>query len=212
MPLDKNTRNDITNRLAAYNRKVTAIRNNPNLSDVGKKRELAKLYATEQAAVNGMRETARGNVDKRRADLEKQLFAVAAQPNQAQAISSYRDAQVHVAKVKTGAEAQLMMRRAIRTGDTYLAQALFNEGWERAGDKLTGSGWGEVVDAYVGAVRPDLAPAVQELATLQQADSRKARFEEQIGTSVNRPPELQGMTDYDMRGLLAEDAPAGDAA
>lgn len=212
MPLDKNTRNTIANRLATYNRKVKAIRDNPNLSDVGKKQELAKLYATEHAAVTGLRQTAAGNIDKRRADLEKQLFAVGAQSNQAQAITAYRDAQDRVANLKTGAEAQLMMRRAIRTGDTYLAQALFNEGWDRAGNKLTGSGWGEVVDAYVGAVRPDLQDAVQELATLQNADTRVSRFEEQIGYSVNRPPELQGMSDHAMRGLVEQDAPAGDAA
>lgn len=207
MSLDKDTRTTIVNSNVGYNRKVKAIRDNPDLSAEGKRKALAKLYTHQQAAVATMRQAAAGNVAKRRTDLEKQLFAVGGDP---MATMAYRDAVSRANAVKTGHDAQLMMRQAKRDGDEYLARALFSRGFDQARDRLTGAGWGEVVDEYVGTFRPELGPAVTELATLQNADTKRARLEESVATGVNRPPELQGVTDHDMRGLVEQDG--GEAA
>jgi hypothetical protein len=116
---------------------------------------------------------------------------------------SMRDAADRVRDIKTGAEAQIMMGQAIRHGDHILQRALFDAGWQRAGDRMLGSGWGEVVRAYVDQARPDLKPVVDELVHLQNVDTRERRTMEAIETGVHRPPEMEGMSPADVQRVTA---------
>lgn len=200
-----NNRTQITNRIAAYNKRAKEIRANPDLSDAGKRKALAKLYAAEKNTVAKLRDTDNNTVATRRAQLEKQLFSIGSEPNYGQAVIAYRDAKDRVRQIKTGHDAQLAMREAIRDGDAYMAKALFSRAWDQSRDRLTGSGWGAIVNAYVNEYAPRLASAAEELARIQNADTRAARMTQAIETSVTRPPELQGMTEYDLQRLLADD-------
>lgn len=204
MPIDDESLRQIRRIQNAYATNVKQVQADADLSPQGKGRRLAVLQHRAQTRIAEIRKNADGTAAARRTALERQMFGIHDIPDDISAAISYRDAQDRVAEIKTGAEAQLMMRRAIRSGDGLLARALFDRGWELAGDRLLGSGWGEVVNAYVSQMRPDLADAVNELAALQTADTRGRRFSEQLETSLFTPPELAALNPGDVRDAIAE--------
>jgi hypothetical protein len=210
VPLDNESLAKIRRIHAAYAAKVKLVQADRNLSEYGKQKALAVLHHTHQAQIQGIAESAEATYRQAMTTLERKMFGVHdIGANDINAAISYRDAQDRVAQIKTPAEAQLMLRRADRSGDKLLARALFDRAWEASGEVLASSGWGEVVNDYVQTFRPDLAADVQELANLQQLNSRRHRMNEQIETSLFQPPELARMSPGDRRQAIAEATTAG---
>lgn len=210
MPIDDDSMKKIRRRQDAYSRRISLIRADVTLSAEGKRQAMA--VARHQAAtdIEAIKTAAQQIYSGRRAELERKLFDLSADyPDSVGASLSMRDAADRVRDIKTGAEAQLMMRQAIRRGDHILSRALFDAGWERAGDRMLNSGWGEVVRAYVDQARPDLKPVVDELVHLQNVDTRERRTMEAIETGVHRPPEMEGMSHADIQRVTAAAPPDG---
>ena len=207
MPIDDDSMKRIRRRQAAFDRRVKAIRADPNLSAHGKRRAMAVERHAAVTDIENIKAAAAQAYTARKQELERRMFGVHDHKGDVSALVSYRDAQDRVAEIKNGAEAQLMMRRAIRNGDTLLARALFDRGWEQSGDRIMGSGWGEVVKAYVADVRPDLAESVNELGHLQHIGAdRTRRLTDAMETGVHMPPEMEGMSTYDQQRAATEAA------
>lgn len=206
MPIDQDSMAAIRRAQNRYAREIEQIRGNVMLSEEGKRRQMAVARHRALAEITQLREAATAAWSARKAELEKQLFSIRDQANGVEAAISYRDAQDRVAELKTAAEAQLLLRRAIRTGDDLLARALFERAWDVGGDRMAGSGWTEIIHAYVEQLRPDLAPAVEELAVLQNADTRAGRMAEQMETGVHVPPEIAAMSPAEVAQAVTEAA------
>lgn len=211
MPIDDDSMRKIRRRQDAYNRRIKLIRADVTLSREGKRQAMAAARSQALNDIEAIKTAAQQTYSGRRAELERKLFDVSADyPDSVGASLSMRDAADRVRDIKTGAEAQMMMGQAIRNGDHILQRALFDAGWQRAGDRMMNSGWGEVVRAYVDQARPDLKPVVDELVTLQHVDTRERRTMEAIETGVHRPPEMEGMSAADVQRATAA-APAEGA-
>ncbi|WP_433240291.1 hypothetical protein [Actinomadura nitritigenes] len=210
MPIDDDSMKKIRLRQDAYNRRIALIRGDVTLSHEGKRQAMAVARHQALNDIEAIKQAAEQTYSGRRAELERKLFNLSADyPDSVGASLSMRDAADRVREIKTGAEAQTLMAQAIRHGDHIMQRALFDAGWERAGDRMTNSGWGEVVRAYVDQARPDLKPVVDELVHLQNVDSRERRTMEAIETGVHRPPEMQGMSPADVQRITAAAPPDG---
>lgn len=192
MPIDDDSLKRIRRRQDTYSRRVKKIREDPNLSGEGKRRAMAVERQNALSDIEQIKTAANTAYESRVRDLERKLFGIRDIPNDIHAAISYRDAQDRVREIANGGEAQQMMARALRNGDDLLARALFDRGWELRGDRIANSGWGEVVNAYVSEMRPDLADDFSELAHLQQINTRERRMHEAIETGVHTPAELSG--------------------
>lgn len=209
MPLDDDTVKRIRRIHAAYDAKVKQVQADRTLSEHGKARHIAMLHHEHQTQINKLAEASNQTYQQLITQIERKLFGIHDIPNDVSATLSYRDAVDRVADVKTAAEAQLMLRRAHRSGDGILARALFERAWDASGEALAGSGWGELVNDYVRGFRPELADDVAELANLQQANNRQNRMAEQIETSLYQPPELAKMAPGDRREAISDASVAG---
>ncbi|PKK12948.1 hypothetical protein [Thermomonospora sp. CIF 1] len=204
MPLDKDSLAKIRRLQQRFADEITRIRQNPDLSDLGKRKAMAVARHRTVQEIDRIRDEATATWQTRKAALERRLFSIGSEPDHLTAALSLRDAMDRVSGVKTAHEAQLLMRRAIRTGDQELARATFMRAWDEAGSGLAGSGWGQVVRDYVTHVRSDLAGDVEELAEMQAATTPAARMAERIETGVPTPPELAGLSSYDLAKFAAE--------
>lgn len=210
MPIDEDSMNKIRRRQDAYDRRIKLIRADVTLSAEGKRQAMAVARHQALNDIEAIKTAAQQTYSGRRAELERKLFDVSADyPDSVGASLSMRDAADRVREIKTGAEAQMMMGQAIRHGDHILQRALFDAGWQRAGNRMMNSGWGEVVRAYVDQARPDLKPVVDELVHLQNVDTRERRTMEAIETGVHRPPEMEGMSPADVQRVTAAAPPDG---
>lgn len=210
MPLDDDTIVRIRQAQTTFAQRIKEIRADERLSDKGKQERMAQERAKTLAKVEDLK--ARGNAaySKRVTELERALFGIRDIPSDITAAISYRDAQDRAAQISSAADAESMMRRAIRNGDQLLARALFDHAWESCDNQLTGSRWGGIVLAYLEEVRPDMRDAAEELAHLKEYNSRERRLGEQIESSVIKPPEMAGMSPYDER-LAADEAARQEA-
>lgn len=204
MPLDDASLKRIRTIQGRYNAEVKAVQGNADLSLTGRQKVLARLRHTALGEIAKVKEAAETAYWQRVRDLERRAFSVTDYGANPSAAVSFRDAQDRVAQVKTGHEAQLMMRRAIRAGDTLLCRALFDEGWQRRGDRINGSGWGAIIGSYVADVNPSLGPVVEELAALQDANTRRHRLGEQMETDVFMPEEVATMSHAERQQAVAE--------
>lgn len=203
MPVDDDSKRRIRTIANTYSAEVKRIQANSDLSPTGKQRALAALRHRRQTEIDTIKSQANEVYVSHRAKLERELFGIHDIPNDIAASINWRDAVDRVSGLKTGADAQLMLRRAIRHGDGLLCRAIADRAWEMAGSIMNGTGWGEVIGEYFNQVRPDLADKAEELATLQRIDNKAGRLNDQIETSLFTPPELAAMSPGDRRQVEA---------
>lgn len=209
MPLDTKQINRIQQK---YARRVEEIRRDRTLSDYGRAREM--LLARHQAEREMQQLTereARDRADRRR-KLESRLFSIQDMPDKTAAAISLRDAMDRVADIDTPAEAERMLRRAIRSGDHILARAVVDRAAEMSKTPLASTEWDRVVGAYVEQLRPDLRGAYEELKGLQAEDTPRARLTRQMATGLAVPPEVAALGPADQRQILTEAENGGSPA
>jgi hypothetical protein len=207
MPLDSDTRNAIVQRVTAYGKQLERVRRDPNLSDVGKQRAMAKLYVQTRDDVAMMREAADRAYRTRYSQLESVAFGIHAQSSDPSAAISLRDALDRAAQVANPDEARQLLNRAVVTGDETLARAIALTAYSNQGPQDLGDHWAAVYDHYRQAQPAQRQKVLDELDTLRQADSKQARFADALSTGVSRPTELANVGNVDH---LAGEADAQD--
>lgn len=160
---------------------VAAVRNDPNLSDVGKRDKLAGAWVAAQREMETLRREYSEGIVKRRRELEKSVFGIrlTSTDSRASAWSDYRNALMSADGVKTEAAALRLLERAERIGDETFARALTLVAVERD--------YGSVLERYA-AERPDVESAFQELAKLEGTIGD--RLNEGSRLSIQRPGEV----------------------
>jgi len=175
----------IANRKTEFAQQLTEIREDPNLSEAGKRRKIQAAYDSAKTEVDKLRGGAKEAVDRRQAELERVLFSVADQRDQVAAAVSYRDAQDRVAGLRLD-DAVNLMQRALKTDDELLARALFQKAWEHPSEA-----WSTIVEAYLSAY-PLRRKAATELADLLDArGGSTARFVDEMRHGIQKPSELR---------------------
>lgn len=207
MPLDDDTRNAIVQRITAYGKQLDRVRRDPNLSDVGKQRAMAKLFVQTRDEVAQMRQTADQAYRTRYSQLESVAFGIHAQSSDPSAAISLRDALDRAAQVANPDEAGQLLNRAAVTGDETLARAIAMTAYTNLGDHDLGEHWAGVFNHYRENQPAERQRILDELDTLRHADSKRARFRDAMATGVSRPTELANVGNVDH---LASEADAQD--
>ena len=201
-------RQDAQRRLAAYDAQVKAIRQDANLSEQGKRRDLAELYVQQKQTSAELRSIE----DRQRADRLRELDRViyggpSSDPGE---IISARDAADRADALESPADARRLLARADRTGDKLLASAVARRASE--------AGWRQVLADYA-ASRPRAREALDELRQLQgdplSAQSRARAIEDRIVREATyggaaRPAELAGMSDAAAAHLATDPEPPAE--
>jgi len=207
MPLDDDTRNAIVQKITAYGKQVERVRHDPNLSDVGKRRAMAKLAVRTRDEVARMRQAGLDATAARISQLQSVAFGIHTQSSDPSAAISLRDALDRVAQVDSPAAAQQLLNRAVVTGDETLARAIALHAYTNMGDRDLGDHWAGIYGHYRDGQSPTRQRVLDELDTIRQADSPQARFRDSASCSVPTPPELAGVGNLD---YLAAEADAQD--
>lgn len=180
----------------AYARKLEAIRANKDLSDEGKRRQIAREWKAHSKAMGAARQEAVADIAVRRRRLERKAFGAPPETTQA----DYRDALGRADALATADAAHAALSRAQRTGDAVLARAVATVAAER--------GWRGVLGAYAGADAV-VADALDQLAGLGEQDDAAARLKRSVATSASTPPELRSLAPEQV-DRLAGDSPRAD--
>lgn len=171
---------------------VEKIRQDPHLSDQGRKAKIARLWKDAEGEVAVLRKTHQANVAAAESELRRQAFGPPSDVDHAE----YRGALAFADQQATSRErAAAAMNRAAMTGDTLLARAVATVAVER--------GFTNVVDQY-RAEFDDRG----EVAALDAHRSRHgtptAKFARVLHLNVPKPSELEGMGLNHVERLIAE--------
>lgn len=185
-----------------YEADVERVRNNAQLSAVGKQQQLAAAWKTATTAMDGHRVTFDGASTLTANDQRRRVFG-ADNVTGADAVSM-RDAFDRAALLQSGDEALALLRRAELTGDDHLARAVASTAFDNSAGGFIGA-WTRVVDAFT-ATRPDVAQSMQEIANAESSNVKDA-LDLAGYTYLGKPEELARVSDYQIQ-LLAngEDA------
>ncbi|NAZ80581.1 hypothetical protein GTR02_01945 [Kineococcus sp. R8] len=187
-------------------RQVAKVQANPNLSDAGKARALARLFTQHREELAQLQAEMNGRAAQTARQLERQLFGTSDRDGQQDAISR-RDAEDRATQLAAKpAQAQAVMARALRNGDMTLANAIAEVAHTQAQAPIGSAGWSEVMDLWLEA-RPDAAPQLQELVSVA-APSIQDNFIDGALFRPAKPIEIASLTD----GVIEALAQASDAA
>lgn len=157
---------------AGYTERVAAIKADRDLSEEGKRRQLASEYLRAKGELDRLADAERAELTTRKTELEHDLFGARGMRRSldggAHAISA-RDASDRAAQLTTPAAAADLLRRAEADGDELLARAVARrciESSDGAMTKQISRQWDEVTTIYLDS-RPSLMPVVEELAEIE---------------------------------------------
>jgi hypothetical protein len=192
---------DALNEMAAQlgaelDREVARIREDRTLNDLTKRLRIAAAYRdhkAEQDAHDAREQQARAD---RSSELHRRLFSPPGDT------ASYRDALDRAERSGEPVEALQRLRRAQEMGDEEQARAFALVATERL--------WVDVINAYA-ETRPDVEEALQELWDLRADDTRNS-LRRRLATTLHKPEEIAGMSEYDIDDLVASDPQSAGAA
>ncbi|TFB92778.1 hypothetical protein [Cryobacterium sp. HLT2-28] len=180
---------------------MASIRNNRDLSNEAKLRQLARAYLDLKDGLNGLETGLDKTAADRRAVLERRLFGI---PNTADANSmiSYRDALDRASQIQTRDEttALAMLNKARTAGDDLLVRAVLATAFERE--------WVDVINEFA-AKNPALDKDVTELWTIQQKGEDVFA---QFAFIAVKPKELSSYSDSALRVMAAGETPSSKIA
>lgn len=197
MPLSDDDAAAIQREQNALKRDLEAIRNNPRLTDAGKKVEIAAAYKRARDVTRSVRDRVSAEDARKRANLEPVLFGAGSQPNGSEVLA-YRDAMDRAMACRSADDLARLLDGARLTGDRLLQKAAFTVAWQKADDTI-GRG-------YVGIVEGVLAA---DDTTRRLAETYLAHTEQPRGVfpDISRPSELHG-ADVDQLANNVGDAAA----
>lgn len=190
-----------------YNARLEALRTRKDLSDEGRRRQIAKLKVDTQ---NEMRKLAQQNNDAIAQRKQRLLDRVFGNPSPLPSqVIAQRDAMDRAAKITTAEEAASALKLARFTGDHGLAKAVAMRAYDFTSGPSTISGeWAGVINAWAKDEAPPVDDALTELSALQQENSsHQSRLVRGMQFTVPDPPELTGKN---TTHLAAQADPAHD--
>lgn len=201
MAAPEQTKQQIMDRVTAYNRAVTETREDLTLSPLGRRQRLEALYNAARDEVDQLRGTLDRDSNGDRRDLERRLFGL---PRNADAVDvvSFRDANDRAAQVRRPEGLGELMERAAGTGDDMLLRAGFARAWQESRKPLSSDLWSGLVAEYAD-LNPGVRGDLEALERLTSSRSATAMVMERMAMSVSRPREL----DKD-ESLLSDKTPA----
>ncbi len=136
-------------------REVAGVQANPNLTDAGKREEIANLDSYYKPAAKALRAKEDAAIVSKETELKRRIESRAGVSSTD--IIAFRDAQDRADRLESSSEAQRMLERALRQQDTSLAHAIFRRSIDE--------GWRDVLETFVAA-HPDLKDVVRDLNTI----------------------------------------------
>jgi hypothetical protein len=177
--------------------KVADITNRRDLSDDGKRRQLARVHAKARDDMKNLRAKAAAAADQRRHTIMTELFG--SSTSDSAAVMSYRSALSEAEKLTNPAQAAELLQRARITRDPSLARAVAAKALNEALSPTAAAGWTEVLNEW-GSETQQRDDLLTELSGLD-ADSKPSRG--LLAYSIPRPAGLSTSDDIDR---LAADA------
>lgn len=186
--LDDRTRARLATHASAYRASVAATRANDQLTPLGKRAELEKLYNAAKAFATKERGNSEQSEESRKRRLETTLFGLSPAASDSSVVA-YRDAQDRVAGISNPEKLGDLMERALIAGDRTLLLAGFSHAYQQSRNPLGGVRWMPMLDEYVREF-PATAEPLAELEELTGGAGLTARLGEQMATGITKPPEL----------------------
>jgi hypothetical protein len=196
MALDDKSFDHISELVNKYNAQLKRIRDDDNLSHVGKQRAIARAYVQHRDQIADIREKANAAHTNRDGYLRGEIFGYhgSNDPNMA---LSMRDAMARIAAVDSPTQARQLFQQAHLTGDEPLRRAIAATAFSRRGDSDLGDHWTGLFNDYAGTQDERRQGLIAELDNVQQANSKRARFQENLLCNLSRPTELASYSDID---------------
>lgn len=181
----------------AYNERIADIRSRNDLSDDGRRRQLAAAKVETDQKMRLLRERQEQAVTERRNTLVRQLFGRPGTVDGAAALS-VRDALTRVEQIHKPEDAESLLRLARTSGDPVLAQALAARSYELIRNAtMTPAGrerWGQVLAEWADG-DPDTDQALAELLDIDHIGRSRSQtltsmMIDRMRTSAHTPTEL----------------------
>lgn len=135
-------RAEAANLVDDYARTQHEVSRDPNLTDAGKREQLAPIHESVSAKLKALRQQENDVVKTKRESLERSVFGLPAGTTSDPArLVSFRDAQDRANRLTDRDEAEQAYKSALRSDDTVLAQAVLGQALTR--------GWSNVTDDYL---------------------------------------------------------------
>lgn len=127
---------DLREKGERYRYNLAAVRDNPDLSDSAKRRELAAAYSDAASTFKRLEREYRETVEARVSDLRREIFAPprVGGSDKATSLLLYRDALSRMAGITEPGKLKETLRQADVTGDTPLAKAALLTAYEGHSD------------------------------------------------------------------------------
>ncbi|WP_435594648.1 hypothetical protein [Tsukamurella tyrosinosolvens] len=121
---------------ADYSYTQEQVASDPNLSEIGKREQLAPLHEELTGKLAALRQQEKAVVKSKRESLERSIFGLPAGiTNDPARLIGFRDAQDRAARLDNAEDAQAAYESAVLSDDTVLARAILarslNRGWDR---------------------------------------------------------------------------------
>jgi hypothetical protein len=168
---------------------VDEIRARKDLSDDGRRRQLAKVTDRAQREMRALSRQAAEDAERRKAELLATIFGTPSRD--ATAIVSYRDAMDRAGQLKTPEEATQLLAQARMVGDEPLGRAVAMRVLDQAMNRglIGGQAWAELLNEWAATQPPHVDQALTELSALVDAPGGIARS---LAYSLATPSELDG--------------------
>jgi hypothetical protein len=186
-----------------YIDRVADLRARKDLSEEGRRRQIAKARTDADAAMRESAKADQANRDKRHAELLARIFGNP-KPQDSTSVVSYRDAQDRAAGLKTPEQAAALLSRARSTGDRLLAQAVAMRALDGAMGANPGTGWDAVLDDWATEQPSGVDEALTELGQLNREQSTRGKFARNLHYALPAASELRG---HNTERLAAEADP-----
>jgi hypothetical protein len=171
---------------ASFRAKAQRIADNPGLSVLGRRADLARAAQAARDQLTALRGQADARRAAERARAERVLFA----GTPATTLSD-RDARAYASQIATPADARRELAAAERADDQSLCRAIFATAFDRIGPGDLGNHWAAVADTYL-ATRPRAAEAAHQLMDLR--DSTRTAIVDAAMLRLALPQEIAGGT------------------
>jgi hypothetical protein len=186
-----------------YESNLLRARNARDRTEQWKRQRIAVEYVRHRDALRQLKEAEKQTEARRQRTLSERLFGISSLAGDTGSLTiSRRDAGERAAQLNSEQAALELLRRAERSGDEPLARAIV----ERAVDMR----WVDVANAFLQH-REHLDEPLNELWQISQP-SIAEELTDWMHNYVDKPPELAGMSDYEIDRLAqTADQPAGAA-
>ena len=195
---------EIRQQLDAQTQRINGQR---NLTAAAKRTMLARAYIQARTALDELKDQEAQTVARERKKLERKLFGTTGFNPDPQAVIASRDANDRAARIESPAEAERMLQRAERDGDSILAKAIASRAADWSGDPS----WARVVHQYV-AERPAEAETLQAMQSLPNTNDAMWKMSKAIEYGIMPPSELGDSLHPHQLDAIASQPLDGDVA